>query len=253
MRIIIEDKRIKEIPALEIYNAESNKKAPVIIMIHGYKGKKENLLKEAYFFARKSYFVIIFDSYLHGELAVEELNDNPYLELKTLIIRNQTIKFMNTLMLESNLNPKADSNRIGLIGISMGGIFIYKYLSQDIINSGIKAVIPIISPPKIMDIYKSNFENDSQAEKHLVGFDEISKLEIFEFEQLKKLNDLPLLMINSDNDPYSPIEIIRKSYKEISQSYSDKEKIKSLEYKGIGHILTEDMINKSWDWFNKYL
>lgn len=145
MKIIIESKEQRKIPTLHIYNACCREKSPVILILHGYMGKKENHINLAYDYAKSGYYVILFDSFHHGGLKDKNFERLSRLEKDSTIIdiMLETAKFINALIDANINNPLADINRVALIGFSMGGNIIYQYISK-MLSKRVKAALMVI-------------------------------------------------------------------------------------------------------------
>jgi hypothetical protein len=60
-------------------------------------------------------------------------------------------------------------------------------------------------------------------------------------------------MLNGVNDPQILIDLARQRYHEMKQNYRDPEKIKFIEYPGIEHQITDEMMAEAHRWFERFL
>lgn len=253
MRIIVEDKQVKNIPVLDVYNLDLKEKLPIIFMLHGLTGYKETGLKNAYKFARQGFYVVLFDAYRHGELADEEFKKLNYYEktLETTDIILETTKYLNALINYYSFIENADINRCGLIGFSMGGCIVYNFLA-DKNNPKVKAAIPVIGSPMsgkpLRELLESSPDTINYIDEAKVAYAERKA----PYRRLKGLKDLPLLMLNGEKDHIFAIADIRDCYKQWSKNYDHQEMIKKVEF-NVGHEVTEEMIDMASEWFHKYL
>jgi alpha-beta hydrolase superfamily lysophospholipase len=256
MQVGIKYKKVQNIPVIDVYDIDATDKKPIIIILHGFTCCKELQIKEAYRFVQHGFLVTLFDAYQHGEIQDEAFKKLSYFEKMSqgTNIAQETMKYIDRLIDDHCRTYIADPDRIGLFGISMGGSIIYKYIATQM-RPNIKAAIPVISTPLLGDSLKELTGKDPEAAKYLNDevLGEIKRMDAEPYSNLIQLNNFPLLMLNSDNDPIIPIELVCKSYTEMSRNYTDKEKITLIEYTGIGHEVTEDMIEQACVWFEKYL
>lgn len=253
MDVVVKDMLQSRIPTLHVYNRSGVRRKPVIFMLHGYMEKKESLLEYAYGYAREDYYLVLFDALHHGDAAVDfQCLSEPEKADKFIGILTESAKYIQILVDGNSNNPRADMNRIALIGRSMGGMIIYQYLAHQ--SSGrIKAAIPCISTPAWGAPFRRYVENTPGAEKY---FDE-ARLEEIERNQpsnfLKNLSDLPLLMMIGEKDPRMNAEDMQVFYASLLPNYVDKEKLRLEVHKGVGHAVTAEMLQKMLLWIKKYL
>jgi uncharacterized protein len=254
MKIVIEEKKIHGIPTLNLYNSEDNFRKPAVILLHGLNGSKENYLSEAYKFAKDGFYAISFDAFNHGEIISDEFEKLNFWEkasyLPSIIL--ETTSYLDKIILECRNNDFIDFQNISLIGFSMGGSSIYNYLCNNK-NQDVKAAVSICTSPVWSNMFKSYKNMHADISKH---FNKLNIDDLEEIEPIKKidvLNDLPFLMINVEGDETAPIEDVRKSYKRMKENYSNSELVNLLEYKGINHQLSPQMMNEARTWIKKYI
>jgi fermentation-respiration switch protein FrsA (DUF1100 family) len=95
-----------ELAAWFVPAAKSN--APTIILMHGVRGCREDMLRRARFFHERGYATLLFDFQAHGESSGEHITFG-YLESKDA---QAAVDFVRS---------KTRGVKIGLIGVSMGG------------------------------------------------------------------------------------------------------------------------------------
>ncbi len=252
MQIIIEDKRVKHIPVLDVYQGDPSEKQRLIIMLHGLTSSKETGLANAYRLATQGFRIVLFDAYRHGELADEQFLSLNYFQktMETTNIIIETVKYID-ILIEYYEDNDALSGNIGLIGFSMGGVIVYTYISGDK-HPAVKAAVPVVASPAGGTLRRL-IQKAPQSERY---WDE-AKIALAEREapihRLKELKDFPLLMLNGVVDDHFAIEDVRDCYHQLRQNYTDKEKIKFIEYPDIGHHVTSEMIDEAIVWFRKFL
>jgi uncharacterized protein len=253
MQIVIEDRKVKHIPVLDVYNTDIMGPPPLILMLHGLSSSKETGLINAYRFAKQGFHIVLFDAYRHGELADEQFQKFDYFQkiLETTGIIRETVKYIEILIEYYQTVDNVDSSRIGLIGFSLGGVIIYKYISGDK-NPAVKAAVPVVASP-MGGTLRELVKKSPQPDRY---FDD-AKIAVAEREapihRLKELKDFPLLMLNGVEDDLFSIEDIRTCYNQLVQNYTDQQRIKKIEYQNVGHQVTQEMIDEAILWFQRFL
>ncbi|MCW5945733.1 MAG: alpha/beta fold hydrolase [Fimbriimonadales bacterium] len=110
------------VPGVLTVPRDINEKPPVILLLHGMGGKKEDLTAVAAMAAAAGYATVAIDAPMHGERAVSGkaiLDPDPIVTRKhwvqAIVDWRRTIDFLET-------RTDVDSNRIVLLGASMGGM-----------------------------------------------------------------------------------------------------------------------------------
>jgi dienelactone hydrolase len=248
LRVIFEDRKISGIPVIEACDFDVIAKRPVVLILHGLGGCKESNFREAYCLVKEGFFVSSFDAYGHGEwqdgaarplTRMERIQDMP-----NIIIN--TVKMIDSLIESYRYNKRADYERVGLLGRSMGGMITYAYITGERLPN-VKAAVPLVATPAWVKLSQTNPIYDYDAEK-LCWFENYEPCRKFQ-----KLNDLPLLMLNGGQDPRIPIADVRASFLEMQKYYRDPDLIRLIEYEEVGHDVTPQMLNEAFAWFQKYL
>jgi dienelactone hydrolase len=135
---------------------KTEKKLPVVICLHGTGGSKDDatIKQLLYEFSKSGFMAVAIDARYHGERVVKTEGRNFYVEAAISAWQNKDSKkqthpfFYDTVYdlwkLVDYLITRADvdSNRIGMMGISMGGIETWMAASVD---TRIKVAVPAIS------------------------------------------------------------------------------------------------------------
>ena len=122
---------------MDVYDFNEKETRPIVIMLHGGgDGRKEKYIERALEYAKNGYFVTLFDAYGHGELKnVSEkvkLTGNDASNIDKLFwVYTETSKYINVIIDFYKDIIYADSDRIGLIGVSMGAHTIYYYIINE--------------------------------------------------------------------------------------------------------------------------
>lgn len=251
MKIVVDHHRLGNIPSLEFYNPEAVDKLPVVIILHGFSGRKENNFMQGYHLAQRGYYAVAIDLHRHGESSEGEFVPSQVAPYLAEVISRSTA-YIDVLGEVYAQHPIADGERIGLLGISLGGAVIYHYLPQA--SRQIKAVVALIAGAlpfwpitmrKVMQIYP-----DFGLTEALVSRME---REVPAIPFLEGLADLPLLMQYGQDDPIVPIEEVHRLYQKVKGNYAHPERIELVEYPNTGHETPPAMFDRAWLWLDQYL
>lgn len=223
-------------------------------MMHGLAARKENVLPYAYYLAAEGYHTALFDAHNHGELETEQFKSYSDREKKaymfTVIFKSS--KNIDTIINSFSKSKSVDDNRVGLMGFSMGGMTVYDYISRRR-SPKVKAAAAIIATPEWGQSIRRNSARDPDYGKHF----DLQKIMHIEGRQpsnhLSKLKDFPLLILNGESDEIMPIEDTKGFYQQARKNYTQPDLIQLIEYKGIGHTPTFEMLSDAIAWLRKYL
>lgn len=254
MRLALTDRKLSGIPVLELSSEHAHQKQALVIMMHGLAARKENVLPYGYYVAAEGYHTILFDAYNHGELETAQFKRYSDLEKKatmyTVIFKSS--ENIDTIIDAFSDDQSVDSGRVGLIGFSMGGMMVYDYISRRR-SPKVKAGVAIIATPEWGKSIRRNMALEPAYAKH---FDE-QKISQIEQRQpsnyLSTLKDFPLLILNGELDEIMPIDDTKEFYHRARQNYTQPDLMRLIEYKGIGHTPTFEMISDAIAWLKRYL
>jgi dienelactone hydrolase len=250
MRVMVEDLKISDIPALEVYDLDAAAPKPVVLILHSLGGCKEHNLRDAYYLVKTGFFVCLFDAYGHGEwqdgLAQRPARTERIQAMPRIIVN--TVKMIDDLIENYRDNERVDYRRVGLLGRSMGGLITYAYITGER-SPNVKAAVPIVATPAWTNLYHTGLET-----RVTYTDEELRWLEQHEpARNLQRLRDFPLLMLNGAQDHQMPIIDVRNSFLEIRKYYRDQDLVRLIEYEAVGHEVTLPMLDEAFAWFRKYL
>jgi hypothetical protein len=251
MKIVIDHTRIGGIPVLECYPLDAPRPLPVIFIMHGYTGRKEDHLMQAYALARLGYCGVSMDLHLQGELG-ETPFDPAHVSPRFAEVIEQSTANLRTLITAYAGRSHADASRIGLMGISLGGAVIYHYLPTR--APAVQAAVSLIAGPA--PVAETTFRLVRQYYPHFGVTDElIARLAEIGRTQpfLANVTDFPLLMQYGQADAIIPISEVRRLYQQVKEGYTQPEKIALVEYENSGHATPPAMFERAEAWFSRYL
>ena len=252
---IIEEKiQIGEIPAI-LFRPRVEKKAyPTLILYYGWGTIKESQRLRGILLSSLGYQVVTPEYIHHGERGpLSDYDGKGAAKYFWSVILNnieESTKIIDGLISKH----KADPDRIGILGESLGGIS----------SAGIFTHNPII---KALVVFNGScaWERDNkliirsfQASEDQVDNESVRSLrkklrEKNPMNNLQLLKDRPILTLHGDSDTLVPVERQRAFYKAIEPLYTDKDRLKHVEYPDVDHVLTSAMMEEAIAWFYKYL
>jgi len=186
-----------------IYSNGDGISKPVVFLLHGFASKKEDMAQVANALAARGIFVVCPDAYNHGA------RDNDENSLSVLEISANTSCEIDQMITSLESNSDADTDRISIIGFSMGAFAGYHYWANG--NSELEALVVFAGSPNWTDmigrqiIYKTvvNWENENVSDNRVAEIDDrIAKLNPFEI--LKNEISVNVLFIQQPEDPIVP-------------------------------------------------
>jgi fermentation-respiration switch protein FrsA (DUF1100 family) len=254
--VIVENKRIKNIPLLHVVKGEVQQdKLPLIIFIHGITSAKEHNLHYAYLLAEKGFRVILPEALHHGERDEGISEKDLYADFWKIVIT--TIHEIGSLR-EYYINEElADPDRIGVAGTSMGGIVTLGALTQ---FSWIKAAVSLMGMPAYekfslwqLDQLKNQGIQFPLTEEQIA--EQLETLRKYDLSrQPEKLEDRPLLFWHAENDPIVPYTYTYKFYESIQDDYRHiPDRLQFITDKHAGHKVSRAGLKALVQWFERYL
>jgi predicted esterase len=251
MKILVDHRTIRGVPAIELYNPEAAVRLPVIILMHGFTGRKEHLLAHAYELAGAGFNTVSIDLHLHGELG-----EVPFIPARVTPqlneVLDQSAGFIDRLVDEYGQSATADGSRIGLMGYSLGGAVIYRYLPfrQPVIKTAV-AMVAGADPfwHKTVRYIMQVYPEFGVTEQLIAENEQVTSRQPF----LQGVTDFPLLMQYGVDDPIVRIEDVRLMYRQVKEQYHQKDLLRLIEYEHTGHETPHEMIIQAQRWMQTYL
>ena len=279
----------EKVPVL-IYRQVSNarKKLPVIICLHGTGGSKEGMKDLLDRFAKSGFMAVSIDGRYHGERAKSVGGENDYVKAIISAWQNNdresqqhpfffdTVYDLWRLVDYLLTRPDVDRNRIGMMGISKGGIETWMAAAVD---TRIKVAVPVIA----VQSFKWSLENDRwqgrartiwgahlQAAKDL-GDTEVNKKNVQalwskllpgitgEFDcpsMIRLFAPRPLLLLNTENDQNCPLPGAQLAFDAATKSYQAANALDKLKIDvapNEPHRFTPKHVELAIEWIRKWL
>ncbi len=281
----------EKVPML-IYKPVStgNKKLPVVICLHGTGGSKDDAgMKDLlHRFSKSGFMAVAIDGRYHGERVHAAAGHNPYVEAITTAWQNtdsshqphpflfDTVYDLWRLVDYLCTRPDVDAKRIGMMGISKGGIETWMAASVD---TRIKVAVPVIS----VQSFKWSLENERwqgrahtiwgahvQAAKDLgdtgvtsrnvkAVWDKLLPHITDEFDcpsMIRLFAPRPLLILNTEKDLNCPLPGAQIAFEAATEAYRSKNALDKLRIDiepDRPHQFTPKHEEMAIDWFKKWL
>ena len=145
--------------------------------------------------------------------------------------------------------PEVDSNRLGVMGMSMGATRAWWLMALD---ERLKTGVPICCLTR----YKNLIEHD-WLKAHGIYYYVPDILNYFDTEAIVALiAPRPVLFLDGDDDHTSPVDgihDIEAAVRPIFRLYDKESEFQSIVYPGQGHVYTPEMWAKTLKWMDRYL
>lgn len=254
--VIVEKKRIADIPALHIVkNQLKDETAPLILFVHGFGSAKENNLHYAYHYAEEGFRVVLPEADYHGERdkGLEELD----MDFKFWDIVVNEINELQHIKDELVGKGLVDETRIGVAGTSMGGIVTLGALTQ---YSWIKTAVSFMGSPYYEEFCRGQIEELKRHDIELPFTDvelEEKYAELRKYDlstQPEKLDGRPLFFWHGEKDKMVPFKYTYEFYQEIKPLYKGNERnLSFIADTRADHKVTREGLLASVEWFKEHL
>ena len=141
-----------------------------------------------------------------------------------------------------------DNERIGVTGFSMGGYIAFRLL---VIDSRVKAASPMIASPYWDDLPCDRRMSDAPGIiKKLKAYSEMYNPALFP----ERIFPRPVLMQIGACDVHFKVKKVENFYENLKSYYNDvPERVELLVYENVAHGITPAMLEKTSEWFMKWL
>ena len=240
---------IEDIPVIVLTPINAKKDMATIVLYHGWSSNKESQRMRGFILASVGYRVVMPDAMHHGERdPFDSYGFERGYELWETVFKS--IEEWETLISALDKKYGIATDKIGVIGNSMGGITASGIYTQ---NDYIKALVVLNGSmawehtnKTIRDLIDVAMTEESKyIEGKIAKIDPISNTDL--------ILDRPILLLHGDSDEVVPVASQRRFFQYINPKYKDQDKIKFIEYPGLNHLVTTNMMEDSIVFFNKYI
>ncbi|MEI2613092.1 MAG: prolyl oligopeptidase family serine peptidase [Candidatus Promineifilaceae bacterium] len=269
MKLSLQTTHIQEIPVLTLAPEEAEG-CPVLFYVPGYGGNKESGLSLGYRLAKRGFLVISFDPLWHGERFDERLftpHHSHYpaetgldIGLTFYRIIAQCLDDVQTVRAHFASDSRADVNRCGITGFSLGAYASYLVFAQ---VPEMLAAAPLMGIPQFSQRWhdildECTFSNPAwatalqqvtaQTAQHTAFIEQIDP-----YPQLFAAAPRALLMVNGDFDTDQPKLYALNAYRKLREVYAAAADHLRLFIPPVAHTVTPDMEQAVADWFTIHL
>lgn len=257
----------------------ARRKRPVVLVLHGTRGRKEGMEPWLTELASRGFVACATDARWHGELAAGDYEDaiirayrtskgHPWL-YETVTDTIRALDYLQT-------RPDVDSERIGMIGISMGGMNTWLTAAAD---PRVKVAVPCIGVTSFGYQVKharhqarcATLPRFHQSVAEALGEREITPRVAREAWEkvlpgitgrfdcpamLAAIAPRPLLILNGEKDDRCPLEGVRQCYEAAAAAYQGagaSDHLKLIVAPNTGHQVTEAQKDAALAWFVRWL
>jgi dienelactone hydrolase len=274
----------QRVPGLLLKNPEFSGRRPVVIILHGTGGNKEGMQALLTPYAKLGFIAVAIDGRYHGERTKAGKGSAEYSDAMLRTYRTgkehpflyDTVWDLMRLVDYLETRQDVDAKRIGMMGISKGGMETYLAAAVD---SRIAVAIPCIGVQSFRwaldhDTWKYRVETFQAAINGAAKDDGVTEIKadfvrrfydrvvpgIYgEFDgpaMLPLIAPRPLLVINGDSDPRTPVPSVQECAAAATNAYTQAKAtdkfVVHLQEK-TGHAVNAPARQMAIDWFVKWL
>ena len=260
------------IPALVCYSELARTRPqPAILCMPGSPNRKEDLLQPLDLLPRwadRGFFVVSIDRPYHGGRR-GDLKEQIKAKGLTQVWGEYAFDLMCTLdYLQSR--PEVQAQRIGMLGLSMGGM---ETLLVAALDRRVQVAVSVAGQVdweaiftagtwkqllRGMDLHQKLVDQQVEGARAWDVFrSQYPALEVVQASTLTPLiAPRPLLLMCGSDDPYIPPEAVRRAHHRAQPWYASRRRVEHLAYwlePGVGHHFTPAMQGRALAWFERWL
>ena len=274
----------QRVPGILVKTAQTSGKRPVVISLHGTGGTKESQLDLLKHLAKLGFMGVAIDGRYHGERTKAGKGSGEYSEAMLRTYRTgKELPFLydtvwDVMRLLDYLETRADvdAKRIGLLGFSKGGMATYLTAAVD---ARVAVAVPFIGVQSFRwaldnNSWKSRVETFQSAINQAAkdeGKSDVNTEFVRQFydrvvpgirdrfdgpQMLPLIAPRPLLVINGDSDPRTPIPGLMECVENARAAYhraKADDKIKLKIQSNTGHAVTPEARQEAMAWLQQWL
>jgi dienelactone hydrolase len=270
----------QRVPGLTAALAGAPARRPAVVVLHGTGGSKEGMMPLLEAFANRGFLAVAIDGRYHGVRAIDAGayprailqayqtgHGHPFL-YDTVWDALRLVDYLQT-------RSDVDASRIGMLGISKGGMETYLAAAVD---PRISAAVPVISvqsfawalehdawQPRV-DTILGAVAGAARADRRTLDrsfvedfYDRVVPGIYSDFDapaMLPLIAPRPLLVVNGDSDALTPLPGVQESAKAAESAYRGAratERFRLLVQPNAGHEFTPDAQRVALDWMARWL
>lgn len=254
--IILKHEIIKDLPVMELVKQEQvDDKLPTAFFYHGWESYKERVLEYGYSLAQAGFRVILPEAYNHGERSTGNASEQDPMNFWQ-VVSSSVREF--PVIVESYIDEnKTFPDRVGVAGLSMGGITTSAILTQ---YDWVKSAVVLMGSPSPIDFTKWLFQNYKIKGKSIYDMIDAELIESRLTElvpislnlQPEKIAGRPVYFWHGEADAIVPASLT----KQFVEENSTKEYGKNISIElttGVGHQVPREIVTKTTEYFKRYL
>jgi len=272
------------VPTLLLKQETATRAAPAVIVLHGTGGSKEGMMPRLRALASRGFVAVAIDGRYHGERAKGSAGNGSSYQLAILQAYRTRAEHpflydtaWDVMRLVDYLETRddIDRNRIGLTGISKGGMETYLAAAAD---TRIAAAVPLIGVQSFRwaldhgawDSRAWTLRDAIDGAAHDAGesagasfmrkfYDRVAPGVYGDFDgpaMLPLIAPRPLLVINGDSDPRTPVAGVRQCIDAAQHAYEARGAADRLAFylqPNAGHEVTPEADRRMVEWFERWL
>lgn len=247
---------ISDIPVIELFEkGEEQEKLPTVFFYHGWESRKERVLEYGYYLANSGYRAILPEAFNHGERKHDGTIQQDPLNFWEVVGTN--VRELPSLVEYYLSENKINAEKIGVAGLSMGGITTSAILTQ---YDWVKAAAVLMGSPSPIDFTEwllKNYKIDNTPiyeilDQNLVQT-RLAELEPIALNlQPEKIASRPIYLWHGAADPVVPMHLTKAFFEEIKDEVYSK-KVEFEVSDGVGHTVPQKIVQRMTDHFLNHL
>ena len=282
------DGSIERVPVLIVKSPKLTGKAPAVIALHGTGGSADGMRSTLDELAKRGFVTVAIDARYHGRRKNAGEGASAYVaaitaawKCKTSETQEHPFYFDTCWDLWRTLDyletrPDVDSSRIGMLGISMGGI-------QTWLAASVDRRVAVAGPAISVQSFRWSLENGEwggraatirgahEAAARDLGHEKVDAevcralwskvipgiLDAYDCPKMLTLfAGRPLLIVNGEKDPNCPLGGSKIAFKAAEEAYEKAgaaDRLKIDVAPGVAHAVTDSQRAAIHDWFQRWL
>lgn len=251
--LVTEDYLISEIPVIACFRKDEGTPKPLVILSHGFLKSKEDLKDELEMLADLGYYAVAMDNRGHGrrdepDFSSQVLQDRLIDVYQVRRLVKETADDIPSIIDHFEANKQVNAQRIGMLGISMGGYAAFRAL---VIEERIGVATPIIASPNWDELPEDvPVLVTPEAEERLTAYSR----EYSPSRYPERFFPRPILTQVGGKDNHYNVERVKQFHQDIERYYHGSDKrVKLIVHENEGHKFTEPMWTNAVEWFQDFL